>query len=153
MLRHQLYNNYIFKAVYNIVSDTINCTADCQAFQTLYISPLVFMCNTWWSVRQLVIFLVSLYDILILVNDEISMAFRCVRGACPAYFLTCVFQLRLLLDVPCYALLVTVNLSCRRQGLKHLAVAVSALLPAPFGKVFLIISVKVTLVEDNSLVV
>jgi len=63
--------------------------------------------------------------------------------------LTCVFQLRLLLD----ALLVTVNLSCRRRGLRHLAVAVSALLPPPFGTVFHIISAKVTLVEDNSLVV
>jgi len=67
--------------------------------------------------------------------------------------LTCVFQLRLLLNVPCYALLVTVNLSYRQQGLKHLAVAVSALLPPPFGTVFFIISVKVTLVEDDSLVV
>jgi len=67
--------------------------------------------------------------------------------------LTCVFQLRLLLDVPSYSLLVTVNLSCRRQGLKHLAVAVSTLLPPPLETVFLIISVKVTLVEDNSLVV
>jgi len=64
--------------------------------------------------------------------------------------LTFVFQLRLLLDMPSYALLVTVNLSCRRQGLKHLAVTVSALLPPPFGTFFLIISVKVTLVEDAS---
>jgi len=67
--------------------------------------------------------------------------------------LTFVFQFTLLLDVPIYILLVTVNLSCRRRELRHLAVAVSALLPPPFGTVLHTITVKVTLVEHNSLVV
>jgi len=82
-----------------------------------------------------------------------TMTFRCVRGACPAYFT----------DV-----CITVEIDARLAKLRsarhgeHIvpptrtnisAVAVSALLPPPFGTVFHIIPVKVTLVEENSLVV
>jgi len=77
------------------------------------------------------------------------MAFRCVRGACPAYFTD--------VCIPVETVAGRAKLRSARHGelivplTKTKTFAVSALLPPPFGTVFLIISVKVTLVEDNSL--
>jgi len=83
------------------------------------------------------------------------MAFRCVRGASPAYFTEVCIPVE------------TVAGRAKLSSARHVELIVpptrtktfgsrsfnSALLPPPFGTVFHIIPVKVTLVEDNSLVV
>jgi hypothetical protein len=67
--------------------------------------------------------------------------------------LTCAFQLRLLLDVPDYDLLVMVILSSHLLNQRHLAVVASVLLPLLFETVFHITFVDMTLVKDSSLLV
>jgi len=78
-----------------------------------------------------------------------TMAFRCVRGACPAYFTDVCIPVE---TVAGRATLRSAELIVPPTMTKTFGSRSFRSAAPPFGTVFLIISVKVTLVEDNSLV-
>jgi len=104
-----------------------------------HITPILRDTLHWLPVRHRITYKIS------------TMAFRCVRGSCPAYFTDVCIPVetvagRANLRSACHGELIVPQTRTKTFGSRSFRSAAP-----PFGTVFLIISVKVTLVEDKSI--